>query len=421
MNIGWVGLGRLGLPCALALQRHGGHSVMGCDLDSGRVRSMLDNPADHGEAGLADLLRDGLKLASGMDELVQHSNVVFVAVQTPHDPAFDGSAPVVGEPRDFEYGYLVQAVRDLAAAVERHRRPVTVVVVSTVLPGTVRTRLAPLCGPLVSLVYSPAFIAMGTAVKDWTSPELVLIGADSPLDAAPVQAVFTAMHDRPVKVVSIESAELAKVAYNTLISMKIVYGNLLGEIAEKTGADCDQVVDALSLATQRVVSPAYLRAGMGDGGGCHPRDGIAMSWLAKHLDLSVDLMGFLTQAREAQSRRLASTVLHWARLTGLPVIVLGKAYKPGSALTAGSPASLLVAHLDQIGARPWQWLDPHTDHDQDAWLLAPAVYVVATKHPEFAETQFPANSVVIDPHGCIPDTDGVTVHRIGRKKTWPAS
>jgi UDPglucose 6-dehydrogenase len=104
------------------------------------------------------------------------------------------------------------------------------------------------------------------------------------------------------------------------------------------------------MADQRIISPAYMRGGMGDGGGCHPRDNIALSWLARKVGLSYDLFSALMECREAQSEWLAWNVdLESIRNPGLPIKLLGKAYKPNTALTVGSPALLLADQLHEDG------------------------------------------------------------------------
>lgn len=414
-KISWIGLGKLGAPCALALQHLGGHDVVGYDVDRERVERMFSEGGDHGEQGFADLIERGpLKLAHTIGEAVAHADVVFVAVQTPHAQAYGGETPMPWERRDFEYGFLIQAVRDVCRAAAEQAKPITLVVVSTALPGTCNKHLRGLLNAHVTLVYSPLFIAMGTTIQDFRSPEFVLMGADRPEDLDPVAAVYEQLHDQPAFKTSIESAELIKVAYNTVISTKVILGNTLMEICEKTGADCDEVIDALSLATDRVISPKYLRGGMGDGGACHPRDLIAMSWLAQRLDLSYDLLGQMAQAREAQSGWLADLAERWADQTNLDIFILGEAYKPGSALTAGSPARLL-AHQLRDRQRDVELYDPFVDPGRPRPLDGPRVYVIGTKHPSFTDYPIPAGSVVLDPHGYMPDQPGVTVIRIGRK------
>jgi UDPglucose 6-dehydrogenase len=214
--------------------------------------------------------------------------------------------------------------------------------------------------------------------------------------------------------VSIESAELTKVAYNCFISMKIVFANMVMEICQKTGADCDQVVDALAMATDRITSPAYMRGGMGDSGACHPRDNQAMSWLAARLDLSVDLMGYVSEAREQQSAWIADLVERWHRMSGLPVVLLGKAYKPNVSLVNGS-AGLLLAHQLRDRGLDVGHHDPFVDGNITDESLTPAVYVVTTKHDCFTEYGIHSGSIVIDPHGYMPDRPGVTIIRVGRK------
>lgn len=417
MRIGFAGLGKLGLTCALVMQRHAGHEVYGYD-PSPRAANILDGHVEPPQERHIDKLLDGheLHLVPNMGALVDNCDVIFVAVQTPHAPGYEGITPAPRERSDFAYQYLVNACREICVAANQRAKDITMVVVSTVLPGTCNKLIRPLLGDRVTLVYGPSFIAMGTTADDFMNPEFVLLGADKPEHTAPVQEAYRALHERPFQVMSIESAELTKVAYNLHISMKIVMANTVMEICHKTGADCDDVTGALAMATDRIISPAYMRGGMGDGGGCHPRDAIALSWLAERLQLSADPFEFITRAREAQSEWLAAMACNYAELSGLPIIILGKAYKPESDLTLGSPALLLAHQMIAFGFEPQQW-DPHVDDGESPYIPGRdrAVFVVATKHPEFQHQAYAHGSVILDPFGYIPDQPGVTVIRIGRK------
>jgi UDPglucose 6-dehydrogenase len=423
-TVGWIGLGRLGLTCALALAEHGKHQVEGFDVSERPYRILGQVEPAHEEAGLADLVAandpatrgHGLRVRQGLTDVIdklEDGSCVFVAVQTPHDPRYGGETPTVEAPVDFEYGYLIQAVRDINTAAEDQGKRLTIVVVSTVLPGTVRAHLAPLCGPRVKLAYNPFFIALTTTLSDYLYPEFVLLGTDDDTARQQVEDLYATIHNRPVHAVSIESAELLKVAYNCFISMKIVFANMVMEICQKTGADCDQIADGLALATDRIASPAYMRGGMGDSGACHPRDNQAMSWLAQRLDLSVDLMGYVSQAREQQSGYLAGLVEHWHRMSGLPIVLLGKAYKPNVSLVNGSAGLLLAHQLRDRGLELDHW-DPHVDGSAQIGS-DPSVFVITTRHDLFLKAQMPPGSVVIDPHGYMPDQPGVTTIRVGRK------
>jgi len=290
-------------------------------------------------------------------------------------------------------------------------------VISTVLPGTVRREILPRINDHVKLCYNPFFIAMGTTMRDFLDPEFVLLGIRDPEAAEKVLELYSSLHDRPVYETSIENAELIKVAYNTYITMKVVFANTVMEISHKTeGCDVDQVSGALALSDRRLLSPAYLRGGMGDGGGCHPRDNIALSWLARELDLSYDWFESIMIARERQTDWLAELVeQHHARrgFPGRRVGIYGKAFKAGTNLTVGSPSVLLATLLEERGFSV-EIYDPHIDQGPCPFS-GPGVYVVATCHEEFAspEWEYPIGSVVIDPWRIVPRREGLEVIHVG--------
>jgi UDPglucose 6-dehydrogenase len=398
-NVGWIGLGKLGAPCAAALARHGTHKVWGYDVRGTNVVNY----------DFADL--PPVELTETIDDVVRNTDgVVYVAVQTPHSPAYGGEVPVPHEPREFEYSYLINAVRAVCRAADRQRKSITLAVVSTVLPGTFDRCLRPLLNAYVTPIYHPFLIAMGTVVEDFTQPEMTILGVDKPGYESAVLDLYESIHDAPSAVMSIASAELTKVTYNTFISMKIVYVNLLAEMCDATGADVDEVTDTLALATDRIISPRYLRAGMGDGGACHPRDNVALSALARRYGLSSDLMGFLTEARERQADWFADLIENWLDLTGLPLLLMGRSYKPNVDMDDGSPALLLAAVLARRGVE-------FQHEDADVVRLEPHVFFVATMHDEYRSVPFPSGSVVIDPFGYLPvDDPTVTLVTPGRKR-----
>jgi UDPglucose 6-dehydrogenase len=417
-TVGWVGLGKLGLPCALALERYGSNDVVGFDPDP-RVAAILAGEVQprNDEEGMADLLRDThLKLQPSVADVVALADdVVFVSVQTPHGAEYGGEQPMPERTANFDYTHLVHAVDTICVAALDRDRPLTIAVVSTVLPGTMREHLLANLPENVSLMYNPFFIAMGTTVHDFLHPEFVLLGSEPGTNLEPMVDLYADLlgGEVPVRLVSIETAELTKVAYNTFISLKIVFANTLMEICTVTGADVDDVVNTLGAANRRIISPAYLRGGMGDGGACHPRDNIAMSWLAQAARLSADPFEFVTRAREAQSGWLATFVTGWARSRDLPVVLLGKSYKPNSDLVYGSPALLLAHQLRQRGIE-FTHLDHHVDENDILDADAPALYVICTKHPEYARYPFAAGSVVIDPHRYVQPQDDVKLVALGR-------
>jgi UDPglucose 6-dehydrogenase len=419
MKVGIVGLGKLGMPVALALA-HKGHDVMGYDIDPSRMQKDVFPHREigpNGEPSIEPLLRESSIRFGSLDEVVEHAEIVFVAVQTPHEPKYEGVSRLPEKRVDFDYRWLCSAVGSLSQAIRRHGEDRIVIVISTVLPGTVRREILPLVNDHVKLCYNPFFIAMGTTIRDFLNPEFVLFGMRDAEAAEKARALYATLHDRPVYETSIENAELIKVAYNTYITMKISFANTLMEICHKIeGCDVDQVSGGLALGTQRLLSPAYLGGGMGDGGGCHPRDNIALSWLAQELDLSYDWFENVMLARESQTDWLADLVdEHHARrgFAHRRVGIYGRAFKAGTNLTVGSPATLLRNLLEERGYEV-EMYDPYIDEGACPFDDA-RVYFVATRHDEFADAawEFPAGSVVIDPWRYVPKREGIEVVHVG--------
>jgi len=418
--IGFVGLGKLGLPCALAVEDKG-YPVYGYDISETVVSNIENKILPYREVGAQELLDKSNITMTDMAGVVRNTDIIFVPIQTPHDPMYEGTTRIPESRVDFNYDWLKSGIQDLANEIESQGQDKVVIIISTVLPGTIEREIKPLLNDHVKLCYNPFFIAMGTTINDFMNPEFVLFGVDDEEAAQTAENFYRTLHDRPFFKTSIKSAELIKVAYNTFIGMKIAFANTMMEICHKTGADVDAVSDAMSLATERLISGRYLRGGMGDGGGCHPRDNIAMSWLAGELDLSYDFFDSLMKCREEQTMWLANLIKE--ELQGNDhlneVIILGQAFKEETNLTVGSPATLLKNLLEEskISARMY---DPHVQDLETVGKLfpvfPPAVYFVATKHDCFRAFDFPAGSVVLDPWRFMPDHDHITVIRIGQNK-----
>ena len=332
MRVGFIGLGKLGLPVALAAES-AGHEVAGYD-PSPVVKEIRESGVlPYVEQDAQELLSKTKLQFLEPEEIADWADLVFVAVQTPHEEKYEGITRLPKTRSDFDYNALARAVHPIRGAK-------LIVVISTVLPGTLDKWVIPDIRPNTNLLYNPSFIAMGTTIPDFRNPEFVLIGTDG-AHPGPLREFYSAVHDRPLFITTIRTAELTKVAYNTFIGLKIAFANTMMELCEKTGADVDDLVDALSLADRRIISPAYLRGGMGDGGGCHPRDNIALSWLARKHNLSYYLFEALMLCREAQTEWIAELTEEASRFTNGDIEILGKAYKPETALTVGSPATLL--------------------------------------------------------------------------------
>lgn len=407
-RVGFIGLGKLGLPCAAALSSQANRKVNGFDINPA-VRGYIDTcKVPYQEARIEEFLKSAnLEFFDSIEDFLDDTDLVFVAVQTPHEPQFEGATPVPNETRDFDYKYLEDVSTAMADWLANNpERSITVVIISTVLPGTMEMKVLPKFSEVrnrLKFCYNPFFIAMGTTIPDYLNPEFVLLGEANPGDGDEVIALYQAVHDAPVRKMKIESAELTKVAYNTFIGFKIVFANTLAEIVDNRGGDVDEVTQALASANQRLISGKYLSAGMADGGGCHPRDQIAMSWLAKEAGLSANVFEFLAKARDQQTKAQASLIAKLHNETGLPVCILGVAYKADVNLTVGSPSLLLGNFLDELSVQ-YSRFDPLC-LPLNELPTEPSLFFVATNHSAFQRLTLPEKSIVVDPWGgAVPES-----------------
>ena len=327
-KIGFIGLGKLGLPCAEAIASKG-FDVTGYDIDRVTNKDVI--------------MKDTIK------ELVSDRDIVFVAVPTPHQDGYDGREPTSQLPvKDFNY----DTVKNVIAKCDEHMtREHTLVLISTVLPGTIRRELAPLLKN-TGLVYNPYLIAMGTVAEDMVNPEMIMIGTEWGMKgklcrerSELLESFYNNVCDNSPRMEfgTWEEVESMKIFYNTFISNKIVLVNMIQDVAQKLGnMNVDRVTESLAKSTQRIVSSTYMKAGMGDGGACHPRDNIALRWLARDLGLGYDLFEGIMTARERQAENMAQEILKH----GNNIYFTSDSYKPGTNLVDGS-YSLLVQHYVQ--------------------------------------------------------------------------
>jgi UDPglucose 6-dehydrogenase len=175
--------------------------------------------------------------------------------------------------------------------------------------------------------------------------------------------------------------------------------------------NCDNVMKGLFLANERLISPKYLLGGMGDGGGCHPRDNIALSWLSQEVDLSFDWYDNLMKCREHQTEWLADLIIENKKEKNLPVIVLGKTFKKETNLVTGSPSILLRNILEEMG-EVVEMFDPWIDEINPP-LENPAIFFIGTNHDIFMDYVFPDGSIVIDPWRFINKQEGVKLISVG--------
>jgi UDPglucose 6-dehydrogenase len=347
MKVGFIGIGKLGLPCAEAIANKG-HVVDGYDIFE-KETSLIG-------------------ICKTIEKCVENKDIVFVAVPTPHDPEYDGRAPTAHlNPKDFDYTIVKEVLTEANKYMNKNQ---LLVLISTVLPGTVRREFVGLVSN-TRFIYNPYLIAMGSVAWDMVNPEMVMIGTEDGTETGDAKQLIdfykTIMENNPRYVVGTwDECECIKVFYNTFISAKIGLVNMIQDVAQRQGnINVDVVTNALANSTMRIMGPQYMTAGMGDGGGCHPRDNIALRYMAQELDLGYDLFDSIMAAREIQAKNLALELVKHAKTSNLDIYIHGKSYKPGVEYCDGS-YSLLVGHYcSEFGFSP-VYIDPLTGDKIDS-------------------------------------------------------
>jgi len=413
MNIGFIGLGKLGLPCALAVESRG-HKVVGYD-PSEQVKDIIDTKKiQYQEIWAQDHLDKSKIEIKSIEEVVKHSEIIFVPIQTPHGDKFEGSTRIPDDREDFDYTFLKRGLKDLSDEIEKQGEDKIVIIISTVLPGTIRRDIKPLLGKHTKICYNPFFIAMGTTMRDFLDPEIVLFGVDEKDTAEKAKKFYKTLHHSPFYETTIENAELIKVVYNTFIGTKLAFVNTIMEMCHNLpNTNIDDVMNALKMCDERIISDRYLSGGMGDGGGCHPRDNIALSWLSDELGLKFNWFDNIMKQREIQTEWFADLIEENIIDKETPrICILGKTFKPETNLITGSPATLLKNILEERGHNVVHY-DPYVDNYKLYTGEEPCCYFIGTKHEKFTTWKFNDGSTILDPWRYIPEQDNCEVIHIG--------
>ena len=330
------------------------------------------------------------KLNTDMKEVCEDADIIFVAVPTPHDTAYGGEKPTYNlAPTDFSYEILKDVLIDLN---DYAREDALVAVISTVLPTTFRKHLIDI-PKKYRLVYNPYLIAMGTVKEDFLNPEMMIAGGD-PGDRAELIAFYQEIITTPVRweTGTFEEAECIKVFYNTFISMKISFVNMIQDIAMEIGnMDANKVCNALAKSNMRITSDKYMRPGLGDGGPCHPRDNIALRKLAEEVKLKYDLFASIMEARDFQAKRMSE----YLKTFDMPIVILDFGFKMESDLTDGSPSLLVGSWIED--EEPDMFNDPEIEYDK--YLSSPAVYLCSRGPNQYIIDNVAHGSIIVDPWG----------------------
>ncbi len=393
VGVGWVGL--VTAACFADL----GREVVALDIDEAKVEALRAGTVPIHEPGIEELLernRDRLRFTTSMDELLAAARLLFCCVDTP--PTYSGDADLS----------RVRAVVERLPEGGDH----ALVMKSTVPSGTGaairRDR------PSLAYVSCPEFLKEGTAVADFMHPDRVVIGAD-PGDEWAADAVgdlYAPLGGELVRT-DVASAEMIKLASNAFLATKISFINEIANVCEEVGADVAEVARGMGL--DRRIGPSFLRAGIGYGGSCFPKDVSALKQLAGNSGYHFQLLNSVIEVNELQKRRVIGKLTkHLGSLVGKRIALLGLAFKPDtddmreasslvlSARLQGEGAD--VAGYDPVAERPAAELLPAVElcDSAEAALEGADAAILVTEWPEFRELDWKkiagrmANPLVVD-------------------------
>jgi UDPglucose 6-dehydrogenase len=327
-----------------------GFEVIGLDIDPLKIAALSNGELPFHEPGLPELIREHvgtgrLRFTTSYEEIGAWADVHFIAVGTPQRPGEQAA----------DTSFVEEAVRSLAESISK---PALIVGKSTVPVGAAR-RLQEILlrhrrpGEKVGLAWNPEFLREGFAVEDTLAPDRLVFGIEDDEHEALLRAVYAKpiQHGTPVIVTDFETAELVKAAANAFLATKISFINALSEITEVVGGDIRTLAQGIGLDAR--IGPSFLRAGLGFGGGCLPKDIRALQARAGELGQERS-MRFLSDVEEINLRRreraihLATSML--GELVYRKVAVLGAAFKPNSDDVRDSPALDVAARLFDAGA-----------------------------------------------------------------------
>ena len=286
--------------------------------------------------------------------------------------------------------------------------------------GVGKTSLVNLLSPSLNLKTKDISEKYKQGIHTTTFSEMILLGTEKKKSQSKLVKFYNSINNSPIFKTNIENAELIKVVYNTFISTKISFINSIMETCHSLpNTNIDEVSKALSLCKDRIISPKYMFGGMGDGGGCHPRDNIALSWLANKINLSFNWYESIMSQRELQTKWLANLIIKNKKNKNDKIFILGKCFKPETNLVLGSPSILLKNFLIEYGQKVIMW-DPYIDENEKDFRTkyklnkTASIFFIGTKHKYFKKFKFYKGSKVIDPFRYLNKQKNVNYISIGK-------
>ena len=343
-NLAVFGMGYVGCVTAACFASHG-HHVIGVDVNPDKIELLRNGEPTVAEPGLREMVSTSVRkgklcVTQSVHDAVSRSDISFITVGTP--PRRNG---------DVELDALRSVLAEIGQSLKKHRRFHTVVVRSTVLPGTTASVALPVLresselepGKDFSIYFNPEFLREGCSVRDFHEPPYVIIGGNGLKQKNPLRDLWSSLGIRaPIFELKFEEAEMLKYASNAYHAAKVVFANEVGAICKDLSIDGQRVMEVFVQDTQLNTSARYLMPGFSFGGSCLPKDVSALTYLAKSLDVNTPLLNSLMASNDVHLMRAARMVLETGKRK---VCLVGLGFKEGTDDVRNSPAVLLAEHL----------------------------------------------------------------------------
>ena len=349
MRISVFGLGYVGLVTALC-HAADGHQVWGVDNDPIKLDRLRNGIPPIREPGIDALLGQALEshaltVSSDANEAVVATSIALICVGTPS--TID---------RGTDLSFVLTVIGEIGRALRNTPKPYTILLRSTVPPGTTRDRVVPelrtasgrAAGEGVQLFYNPEFLRQGSAIADFRHPPFTVVGTPdeaSPSAATGIDQLYGEV-EAALLVLNYQEAELLKLACNSFHALKIDFANEIGSLAQRVDADPTRVMNALVEDTKLNISPAYLRPGFAFGGSCLPKDVRSLNYIAAQHHLELPIHRAILRSNDAHLERLVADLA--SRCNGT-IGMVGLAFKPNTDDLRESPAMRLVEQLLKVG------------------------------------------------------------------------
>ena len=340
-KIALIGLGKLGLPLLSTFAKNG-QKIIGIDIDVNKINTLKNNELPFNEPNLKEYLisgKENIEYSDTFRNIVNNVDIAIILVNTPSD-----------NKGEFSNKYIFNALDGICENLKNtEKKDFLFIISSTVMPGshnqiiqTIENKTGKKLNEDFGVVYIPDLVALGTVIKDFENPDVLIIGESDIKYGDIAEKIYSKIlkNNPPVVRMSLVEGEITKVSLNAYITMKISFANFIGNISEKFDANPNNITTALG--HDRRISPYYIKSGLSFGGTCFPRDTWAFIKMSENIGLDALHIKAIQKINENQNQLLFDKVKNFKHKK---IGIYGLSFKPNTYVTTESPGNILYEKL----------------------------------------------------------------------------